>query len=203
MLIGGIVVAVLWGTSGTSNDPSRDDSSTSKVADPADRKFGSRARPSLSIPEAPIKEVLDASTRVAPRSITLSPKARRPGERESAYERRMTWLQKFDEYVESAQLTDEQQRQLLETMADMQTEAVASLQLLDGAIRDVGNDNLPSVADMEKSMSQDFLARLTTFLSREQVISFRRKSTIGSMLGYGYWQPLVVGSDGTPSSDGG
>lgn len=115
----------------------------------------------------------------------------------------MTWLQKFDEYVESAQLTDEQQRQLLETMADMQTEAVASLQLLDGAIRDVGNDNLPSVADMEKSMSQDFLARLTTFLSREQVISFRRKSTIGSMLGYGYWQPLVVGSDGTPSSDGG
>ena len=51
---------------------------------------------------------------------------------------------------------------------------------------------LPSLADMEKSMKRDMLSRLTTFLSPEQVIDFRRKGSLGATLGYGFWQPLEI-----------
>lgn len=145
-----------------------------------ERPTTATAPPSMHIPEA--------------RQVSLSSTDRRRGETEEQYQARVYWLEKFSQFERRAQLTERQRELVLQALADLQVQAVLSRQSLMEAIRSPGEDVvLPSLADMDRALGEDLLARLREFLSSEQVLAFRRKAALNSYYAYSLSKPLDIG----------
>lgn len=203
VLIGVLLVGIgAWAVHSTANDeapqtPSYEDDAPLSSLNPT------RGRAARS-PETPTQRHAehnrpDLSTELRP--VSLSSASRRPGETEQEHEARLLWLKKFSQFEERARLTPEQRTMVLQALADLQEQAVASRQDLNEAMRDMRLDApIPSLADMNRALGDDLLARLREFLSPEQVLAFRRKGSLNSYYAYALSRPLDIGSQ-PPSGD--
>ena len=84
----------------------------------------------------------------------------------------------------------------MQALADAQQEAVLGWQEMEAAgkeirgTKDADWSTVPPNRAVSESMNTDLLARLRTFLTHEQMVSFRRTSMLPRALGYGSFMPL-------------
>lgn len=124
------------------------------------------------------------------RKISISSRDRRPGESDMHHQLRMTWLDSFERYEELAQLSPEQRDQLLRTMADIQTEAVLTLEDFERSFSQPGE--VPSIREMSRSLRFDLAARAREFLRKEQAVELQRMAALPDGLSYGRYKPLDI-----------
>ncbi len=126
-----------------------------------------------------------------PRTAKLSSRERRPGEAKDDFDLRISFLDRFDRFVEQAELTPEQIPLVLERIADAQEQSEIGWQAFSESTRTVDGE-VVDLGDMAKTFRADFYGSMRDVLSREQMERFLRTAIITGPLTFGVYRPLDI-----------